>query len=386
MAQRRALEAQAALRRRRKLLIVFAFMLLVLLGILLIWLSMTGQDPFGGQDERTAVDNPVDGFLLDKIDAASLTPFGDAYVLRLNPNRLSVINLEGAEEYSFNIRSESPQVTTAGDYALVYERDGYDYYLAKPQGVIYEGKTQDPIIEGQVSLDGQVALTLDSPETRGVLRLMNTDGRHLFDYRLRDRLRSGQLIRANFAQNEPIIDLALLNTDGSSPRPLIHRFDLETAKLSEIYQIDANEVLPIIAQGVGGDLLAIGPQSVYRLEDNLVVPWLKAAHIQAALPCQNGAAMVASETFDGVNRLYYLKFSDTFTQLDEFPSVVVGESPQLFVTRNNYVAVAEGTILHVVNVNTMATERVDLGSTIFQISLDDRGRVLVVTQDRVIRI
>lgn len=386
MAQRRALEAQAALRRRRKILIIFAFMLLVLLGFLLIWLSMTGQDPFGSQDDRSAVDNPVDGFLLDKIDAASLTPFGDAYVLRLNPNRLSVINLEGAEEYSFNIRSESPQVVTAGDYALIFERDGYDYYLARPQGVIYEGKTQDPIIEGQVSLNGQVALTLDSPETRGVLRLMDTDGRHLFDYRLRDRLRSGQLIRANFAENEPIIDLSLLNTDGSSPRPLIHRFDLETAKLSEIYQIDANEVLPIIAQGVGGDLLAIGPQSVYRLEGDLVVPWLKAARIQAALPCQNGAAMIASETFDGVNRLYYMKFSDSFTQLNELPSVVVGDSPQLFVTRNNFVAVAEGSIVHVVNVNTMATERIDLGSTIFQISIDDRGRVLVVTQDRVIRI
>lgn len=386
MPQRRAVEAQAALRQRRKLLLIFASILLVLLAVLLIWLSQTGQEPFGGQDNRSAVDNPVDGFLLDKIDASSLTPFGDAYVLRLNPNRLSVINLEGAEEYSFNIRSESPQVATAGDYALVFERDGYDYYLAKPQGVIYEGKTQDPIVEGQVSLDGQVALILDSPETRGVLRLMDTDGRHLLDYRLRDRLRSGQLIRANFAQDEPIVDLALLNTDGSSPRPLIHRFDIETAKLNEIYQIDANEVLPIIAQGVGGDLLAIGPQSVYRLEGDSIVPWLKAARIQTALPCQNGAAMIASESFDGVTRLYYLKFSDSSTQLNELPSVVVGDAPQLFVTRNNYVAVAEGSVLHVVNVNTMATERVDLGSNIVQISLDDRGRVLVVTQDRVMRV
>lgn len=386
MPQRRAVEAQAALRQRRKLLLVFASILLVLLAVLLIWLSQTGQEPFGAQDNRSAVDNPVDGFLLDKIDASSLTPFGDAYVLRLNPNRLSVINLEGAEEYSFNIRSESPQVATAGDYALVFERDGYDYYLAKPQGVIYEGKTQDPIVEGQVSLDGQVALILDSPETRGVLRLMDTDGRHLLDYRLRDRLRSGQLIRANFAQDEPIVDLALLNTDGSSPRPLIHRFDIETAKLNEIYQIDANEVLPIIAQGVGGDLLAIGPQSVYRLEGDSIVPWLKAARIQAALPCQNGAAMIASESFDGITRLYYLKFSDSSTQLNELPSVVVGDAPQLFVTRNNYVAVAEGSVLHVVNVNTMATERVDLGSNIVQISLDDRGRVLVVTQDRVMRV
>lgn len=386
MPQRRAVEAQAALRQRRKLLLIFASILLVLLAVLLIWLSQTGQEPFGAQDNRSAVDNPVDGFLLDKIDASSLTPFGDAYVLRLNPNRLSVINLEGAEEYSFNIRSESPQVATAGDYALVFERDGYDYYLAKPQGVIYEGKTQDPIVEGQVSLDGQVALILDSPETRGVLRLMDTDGRHLLDYRLRDRLRSGQLIRANFAQDEPIVDLALLNTDGSSPRPLIHRFDIETAKLNEIYQIDANEVLPIIAQGVGGDLLAIGPQSVYRLEGDSIVPWLKAARIQAALPCQNGAAMIASESFDGVTRLYYLKFSDSSTQLNELPSVVVGDAPQLFVTRNNYVAVAEGSVLHVVNVNTMATERVDLGSNIVQISLDDRGRVLVVTQDRVMRV
>lgn len=386
MPQRRAVEAQAALRQRRKLLLIFASILLVLLAVLLIWLSQTGQEPFGGQDNRSAVDNPVDGFLLDMIDASSLTPFGDAYVLRLNPNRLSVINLEGAEEYSFNIRSESPQVATAGDYALVFERDGYDYYLAKPQGVIYEGKTQDPIVEGQVSLDGQVALILDSPETRGVLRLMDTDGRHLLDYRLRDRLRSGQLIRANFAQDEPIVDLALLNTDGSSPRPLIHRFDIETAKLNEIYQIDANEVLPIIAQGVGGDLLAIGPQSVYRLEGDSIVPWLKAARIQAALPCQNGAAMIASESFDGVTRLYYLKFSDSSTQLNELPSVVVGDAPQLFVTRNNYVAVAEGSVLHVVNVNTMATERVDLGSNIVQISLDDRGRVLVVTQDRVMRV
>ncbi len=386
MPQRRAVEAQAALRQRRKVLLIFASILLVLLAVLLIWLSQTGQEPFGGQDNRSAVDNPVDGFLLDKIDASSLTPFGDAYVLRLNPNRLSVINLEGAEEYSFTIRSESPQVATAGDYALVFERDGYDYYLAKPQGVIYEGKTQDPIVEGQVSLDGQVALILDSPETRGVLRLMDTDGRHLLDYRLRDRLRSGQLIRANFAQDEPIVDLALLNTDGSSPRPLIHRFDIETAKLNEIYQIDANEVLPIIAQGVGGDLLAIGPQSVYRLEGDSIVPWLKAARIQAALPCQNGAAMIASESFDGVTRLYYLKFSDSSTQLNELPSVVVGDAPQLFVTRNNYVAVAEGSVLHVVNVNTMATERVDLGSNIVQISLDDRGRVLVVTQDRVMRV
>ena len=167
---------------------------------------------------------------------------------------------------------------------------------------------------------------------------------------------------------------------------MIHRFDIETAKLNEIYQIDANEVLPIIAQGVGGDLLAIGPQSVYRLEGDSIVPWLKAARIQTALPCQNGAAMIASESFDGVTRLYYLKFSDSSTQLNELPSVVVGDAPQLFVTRNNYVAVAEGSVLHVVNVNTMATERVDLGSNIVQISLDDRGRVLVVTQDRVMRV
>ena len=249
MPDERSRQAKAAMKHRRNVLLVLGIILLVFLVALLLWLALTGQDPFGGQEERSVVDSPVDGFLLDKLDADTLTPFADAYLLRLSPNRLSVLNLEGAEEFSFGIRAESPQVTTASDYALVYEQDGYDYYLVQPTGVIYEGRTLDPIIEAQVSNQGQAALILDAPDTRGVLRVMEKDGRHLFDYRLRDRMRSGYLITVNFAESQPYLDLSLLNTDGAIPRPLIHRFDLETAKLTDIYQMDATEVLPVIARG-----------------------------------------------------------------------------------------------------------------------------------------
>lgn len=386
MPDERSRQAKTAMKRRRNVLLVLGIILLVFLGALLLWLALTGQDPFGGQDERSVVDSPVDGFLLDKLDADTLTPFADAYLLRLSPNRLSVLNLEGAEEFSFGIRSESPRVTTASDYALVYEQDGYDYYLVQPTGVIYEGRTLDPIVEAQVSNQGQAALILDAPDTRGVLRVMEKDGRHLFDYRLRDRMRSGYLITVNFAESQPYLDLSLLNTDGAIPRPLIHRFDLETAKLTDIYQMDATEVLPVIAQGIGGDMLAIGPTSVWRMEDQHMVPWQEVAKIEAAIPCQNGAAALASETYDGEIRLYYLKFGSDATQFSELPSISVGSHPENFVSRNNFVAVSDGSTIYLVNVNTMATDRIELGSQILKMSLDDRGRVLVVTQDRVIRL
>ncbi len=94
----------------------------------------------------------------------------DSGYYRLKPNK--------AEEFSHSLQSVS--LSTAGDYAILYEKGGSDYILESAGGRIFENSIGGTIRMAEVAPNGNYALLLQVTNYASKLNVYNSSGKQLF--------------------------------------------------------------------------------------------------------------------------------------------------------------------------------------------------------------
>ncbi len=326
------------------------------------------------------------GFSLSASDGETVYPFGSHYLLRLGAEQVSLLTTTGSEELNLMVQCADPKVVFGGEYALVFDYNGSNFYLITQRGMLYHGDTKDePIGSAAVSSTGYVALVLNSNGTRGVLRVLNPEGIHQFDYQVRERNSSGYILSAAFSQNDQYVDLSMLNTDGVEPFSIIQRFDLMTSKLSAYYVCDTNEPLPVLTGGQDQQLIAAGNQSIFRLTGDQMSPWIKLADIKQVVSDRDGVVVLASDSVRGEAKLLRMEFeNEGIESLDASGQyVTVGADPKNLCIGGGYAAVSDGAVCYRVKLSDMTVERIEAGTEVVHLGLDGKGNLTVVTRDQV---
>ncbi len=351
---------------------------------LLVYPLLTSGDK--ALDEQIFVDNgrkPLDGFLVDG-NANTLYPFADDTVLQVSSGTVEYLNMQGVSNRSQPVQLNKPQVVNNLKYAVIYDEGGTNYYLFDRYGLVYRAKAKDSIQGASLSADGHVALIMQGDKSKGAVRLMSPEGKHLFDYDIKDRQNSGYLLGAAFSQDGNFLDLSLLNTDGVKMYPLLTRFSLNTLKVVVNYQISYNGALPLILQSRVNSLVLLSESDVFHLVNRKFKRWFSLAELKEAREVHNGIALLASRTFQGSLRLYYVDTSDA--EPNENNSVAVGNNPEKLITNANYATLHDGNTVYRINMSNFKSEKFKVSSNIIRLALDSRNRLIIVTENKVLRV
>lgn len=193
----------------------------LVISIALIFVVSQKIDSLAGADKQLKLSGQS-GFSCEYSEAQKLYPFSEG-VLKVTNERISYLTISGNDIYSSSISYQNPQCVTFGDYAVVFDLDGYAFTLVDTDKVLYSKPTENKIKAVDVSENGTVAVITDSDSSYGVLLLYDVNGTPLSQW---SSYNSGYPISCAFNGDSSLLAVSTLNTNGAVVVPYVRLFTL----------------------------------------------------------------------------------------------------------------------------------------------------------------
>lgn len=330
--------------------------------------------------------NTEEAFRLEEGVAVQMYPFNSDHLVKVTNELVSYVSFKGSEEQAVQINCPTPLVTINGDYILVSDLGGYRFYLLDGQGLVLQGKTSAPIRSAAVSSSGKTAFIMEELHTKGVLRVLDEKGKHMLDWRVRDRLRSGYVINMAFSQDNTAIDVSLLNTDGASLQSILTRMDLTNATIaSSIVQPDPT-AYPLLFSAADSRVLMVSSESVVQNRGAGADAWLNFYRIQEVAVDAAGMALLASPQPGEVPSLYFFPFDDSgnANQGSASTGTQLGQGAFALEASYGHIAVASGDGVYILRQNNLSEPNYfACGSPVIRQKFLSESHLLIICRDSV---
>ena len=240
----------------------------LVISIALIFVVSQKIDSLAGADKQLKLSGQS-GFSCEYSEAQKLYPFSEG-VLKVTNERISYLTISGNDIYSSSISYQNPQCVTFGDYAVVFDLDGYAFTLVDTDKVLYSKPTENKIKAVDVSENGTVAVITDSDSSYGVLLLYDVNGTPLSQW---SSYNSGYPISCAFNGDSSLLAVSTINTSGAVIVPYIRVFSIVRGDKgyevfdNAVYTTDDSVIFASLCY-VGNKLCCFTSNSLYEVKDN----------------------------------------------------------------------------------------------------------------------
>lgn len=360
---------------------------LVLFLLLLVAVSPSSALVSKEAKEQGAVSlNTEQAFKVDAGDARQIYPYNTDHVIKLSGSLVSYLSFQGKEEISVPINCQNPFLTINGQYILVADEDGFNFYLLNAKGLVLRGKTDSPIRGAAVSETGKTAFIMDELRTKGVLRVLDEHGKHILDWRVRDRLRSGYILNMAFSADSKFIDVSQVNTDGAYLQAIMTRLDLVKATISSSLLQPGNGLYPMIYSLPDKEVLLLNSDTVVRNQQAEVQKWLSFTSIREAACGKQGLAVLGRTRDDDPEQLYYCAYNDpgNLTKAEALTGTKVGSSPHALTAGFGKISVAADDGVYIMKENNIRDANFySAGSRVIRQAFLSENHLLLVCENSV---
>lgn len=326
-------------------------------------------------------------FNVDSSRARNMNIFADKYILELRNENLNFLSFQGEVESSYPINSDNAKLDFNDNYALVSDLNGFNYYLFSQKGLVYEGRSKEKVIYSTVSNEGYVALILDTFDSKGMVRILDPKGKHLMDYKLRERLRSGYPISLCFNPDSSKVFINIINLDGAHIQTHIHTIDLSNLNISTHLSLVTSLALPKI-YSPDKNLVALVNNTSFVLSNlNNVSSKTKFNEIKDLSITQEEVYFLAKVEENDKFSVYSIKYSELLEKDDDNqPEITgplqVGENPYLIHSGSDYTAVATDNGIYIISNNNVFFY--EMGNIeILKMNFISKNQLLLVCKDGV---
>lgn len=284
--------------------------------------------------ETAAVANQ--GFNCDAVEAQKLYPFA-AGVVKLTPNRLAYLALDGSEIFAVEIDMVSPWAVISNERVVAADREGTSFVVIDSEGVVYEGQREGRIVGAAFNQDQTLALVEDRHNSTGVVAILDP---------LTSQLRyecffpeSGYVLSTQFTPDGQFFDVVLVNTDGTTIKPLLKRFALSgEAKGQRILNLEG--LFPQIIYDRAGQPILCGNTQLVGLdyEQDKLRFTTSLARIDAVTGTERDPVVLASDRLSAKLSVYSLQPDGQLTA-----GVEVGDQVTPLAVSQQIVAFGSGT-------------------------------------------
>lgn len=251
-----------------------------------------------------------------------LYPFTEEYMIQTSNDLLSFLSYTGDVEYTEAIQVQNINTKQNGDFFLLTDQGSHPFYLFNSDGLYYYGQTDSPIQKSAVSKSGKSAFLMEDIDSKGIVRVLDEFGKHILDWKIRDRLLSGYVISMEFTENSNFLDISLINTDGSEMKPIFYRLDLQEAKLSKLIELPEKQVYPVIYTLNNEDSVLVSSDKLVYIQNLQLKTWDGLIEIEQTFKGNEGIFMIGKQTISEPKALYYLQYSDLASESPISPSKI----------------------------------------------------------------
>lgn len=251
-------------------LAVLVFAVLLIGSIVLIFMVSGKIDSMQGADSQIKL-AAQGGFNCEYSEAQKLYPYGEG-VIKVTNDRIGYLTLSGTEIYNVPVSYTNPQCAIYGDYAAVFDLNGYSFTVMSRDKALYTVPTKNQIKALTMSKKGYVALITGSDESNGDVVLYDETGKAQYQW---SSYNSGFPVCCTFDADSTKLAVSTVNTGGAVVVPYIRVFAISkgTSTLemadSAMYTIDGN-VMFMSMFYVGDKLFAFTGNSMYEVADGKI--------------------------------------------------------------------------------------------------------------------
>ena len=368
--------------RRRSLLpllIIFILLLMAASGVL-VYLVRNHLGAATGVDTTTRL-SAQSGFSCEYSEAQKLYPFSEG-VLKVTATRVAYLSMTGTEIYGVDIKMDKPFCVIQGDHALIADSGGYFCMLLDAKGEIYQKQMTGAISFGALSSDGYAGLIMEQQDTKGAVYLLDAQGNFLAQW---NSVESGYPVSISFSPDKSVVDIALVDTDGSSMQPRLKKIGLPTGSQDKkpkdlaLYTPDVSSILSNISY-IGKDKTVLaGISDLLCFSGDSIQTISSYGQIFSVFSSGDGVNVIYSDGIGQEVRMEYL--GSGFVRGS---SVVLGNNFIEARTKDGSVIIAVDDKIIQVNAVTLETEKsVKVDQEILKIGYLDENTVIVVTADSV---
>lgn len=366
--------------------------------LLFVVLLLLRLDLFNGWPEKRAeaaaapaerAENRPAGELVLELDSLGL----DARWLRvLAPDRLlyadgqqvRLLMSTGRAVAEAELSLPEADVIFAGDVALITGPSAYRYAVWDRTGERYQGRSDDPIVGYSLSTEGRIALLMDKTDSIGLLRVLDHDGSHLFDWTARDVLQSGHVIQTLFDSSDRYLDALLLNTAASEAQAVVSRFSLADLELGErLLRLEPQGASVLVWAGrtPDGGLLCASRTELLLERDRQLLPIWQQPAFDAFAVAGDTIHAVARASVGGRRSYYQVALDGRATE-----GIPVPEQARDLEAAGTHAVMTDGTALLEFARDGGSFRRHEIYSEIVASRLFEDGSVYVLTTDELRRI
>ena len=239
---------------------------ILVVSLVLIFVVSQRLNSLTGADKQIKLSGQS-GFSCEYSEAQKLYPFSEG-VLKVTGERISYLTISGNDIYTSSISYQNPQCVAFGDYAVVFDLDGYAFTLVDKEKVLYGKPTENKIKSVSVSSNGTVAIITDSPTSYGILLLYDVNGTALSQW---SSYNSGYPIACAFNDDSTLLAVSTLNTNGAVVVPYVRVFTLTSGDKgtevadNAIYTTEDNVMFSSIFF-LGDKIYCFTSNSIYQIQ------------------------------------------------------------------------------------------------------------------------
>lgn len=369
--------------RRRSLfpvVVLLVIMLMVSSGVL-VFLVRNHIEASSGAESVTKI-SAQRGFAVEYSEAQKLYPYSDG-VLKVTATRVAFLSMDGTEIFGVDIEMDNPFCVINGDYALVADAGGYFMILLSPEGMIYKQQMSGAISFGALSSDGLAAVIMEQQGKKGAVNVLDQTGASLLQW---NSVESGYPVSVEFSPDQTVLDISLIDTDGSTMIPHLKQIRLPSAADNQkatdlsIYTPEITTILPSICY-IGQDMPVLaGISDIIGFSGGEIKTLdRKFGQIISVFSVNNGLAVIYTDGVGQEIKLEYL--TSSFTRGN---SLVLGNSFIDADSGNGKIVVAADDKILLIDAASLNIEKsVTVDQEVIRVGFEKNGKVLVITADSV---
>lgn len=369
--------------RRRSLfpVVVLLIILLMVSSGVLIFLIRNHIEASSGAESVTKI-SAQNGFQCEYSEAQKLYPYANG-VLKVTATRAAFLSMDGSEIYGVDMEMDNPFCVINGDYALVADSGGYFCLLLSPEGLVYKQQMSGAISFGALSSDGLAAVIMEQQNKKGAVYVMDKSGASLVQW---NSVESGYPVSVLFSPDQTVLDISLIDTDGSAMIPHLKQIrlpsgtDVKKAEDLAIYTPETTAILPSICY-IGQDMPVLaGISDIVGFSGGEIKTLdKKFGQIISVFSVDSGLAVIYTDGVGQEIKMEYLTAS-----LTRASSLVLGNSFIDADSRNGKIVAAADDKIMLIDAATLRIEKsVTVDQEIIRVGFEENGKILVITADSV---
>lgn len=320
------------------------------------------------------------GFTCDATEAQRLYPFGQG-IVKLTHNRLAYLALDGSEVFACEIDMVSPYAVVGNSRLLAADRGGTSFAIIDETGPLTTGTREGRIVGAVFGPGNLLALVEDRHDSTGVVAIVDsTTGELQYECHFPE---SGYVLSVQFTPDGQSFDVALVNADGLSTRPVLKRFALDGEAVGQRI-LDVQGLYPVLNYDEGGQLVISSDSNVTGVDYATGQPRfsIDLPRIESLSDTASGLVVLAGERVSGKLGLYPLSGSGQMGLRTE-----VGEVATAPAVSGSLLALGSSTRVLVYDAKTQSL-RLDanLAAEIVRLAFSDPQTLTVVTSTGVHRL